>query len=240
MSALTEKSRKITLSKPKQPGAISYGLPQVNLLPPEVRSARGLRSIKRWLVVAILATLALCALLYAVNVAAARGADDDLATAQNETSRLTLEQAKYAELPLVQAQLTLMETTRTTSMSTDVLWKSYLDAITAVLPEGVSLDVVSMTGATPMTAAEPAANSLTQSSVGSIIISARSLTVPDTAALIKGLNSIPGLGDAWLTSAAVAADPDHGVYYKVDGSVQVQPSAYSHRFEPADDSDGGK
>jgi len=240
MSALTEKPRKIALSKPKAAASVVAGLPQVNLLPPEVRSARGLASIKRWLVLALLVTLALCALLYAVNVAASRSADDDLVAAQNETSRLTLEQAKYAELPRVQEQLKLIQSTRTTAMSTDVLWKSYLDAIAAVLPEGVSLDVLSMTGATPMTPTAPSANDPAASSVGSILITARSLTMPDTAALIAALDSVPGLGNAWLTTAVVAADPDHGVYYKIDGSVQVEPSAYSHRFDPADDSDGGK
>jgi Tfp pilus assembly protein PilN len=237
MTALTDRLAKPKTGKPST--SIVVGLPQVNLLPPEVRAARGLRSIKRWLVIALLVTIALCGLLYVVNIAQAQAADDELMDAQSETARLTLEQAKYAEVPRVLNQLDVTNSTRTIAMSTDVLWKSYLDAITAVLPEGVSLDVVSMTGATPMTPLAAPASVLQSARVGEIVLTGRSLSLPDTAALIDELNSIPGLGDAWVTAAVVDSDPEFGIYYKIDGSVQVRAGAFSDRFEPVD-TDGGK
>jgi len=241
MSALMERARKSGPTKSKSAGTVIAGLPQVNLLPPEVRAARGLRSIKRWLVIALLATLVVCGLLYMVNVAASRSADDALLDAQAETARLTVEQGKYAEVPRVQQQLATTETARTQSMSTDVEWKSYLDAITAVLPEGVSVDILAMNAATPMAPLGASGNMAVASPrVGEIQLTARSMTLPDTAKMIDALNSVPGLGDAWVSAAVVTSDPDHGVYYKIDGTVEVLDAALSHRFDATTDSDGGK
>ena len=89
----------------KGPQTVLGGLPQVNLLPPEVRAARGLRNLKRWLAMALVLVLVLCAAVFALAKFTKMAADDDLASAQSETQRLQKEQQKYAEVPRVLSAL---------------------------------------------------------------------------------------------------------------------------------------
>lgn len=226
MTALTDPPR-----TKKGTQTVLGGLPQVNLLPPEVRAARGLRSLKRLLAVVLVVVLGLCIGVFALAKLSQSAADDELASAKKETARLQAEQAKYAEVPRVLTALSDAQTARKIGMSTDVPWSAYYAAVTAVLPADVSIGVLTTTVATPMTAPSGAANPLQKSSVGQIQFTGRSTTVPNTAAWIDALNSVPGFSDAWASSATLAESPSKTVYYEVQVSVQVTSDAFSHRFD---------
>ena len=223
MSAIEERSRS------KSPSIAAPAMPQVNLLPPEIRAARGLRVVKRWLVLTLVLVLVLCAMGFAGSLFARSAAANDLTQARAETSRLQLEQQKYAEVPQVLNALQAATSARALGMSTEVQWKAYLAATAAVLPQGVSIDSLVVTGATTMTPAAPAASPLQGPSVGEIQFTARSQTVPDTAALIDALNSVPGFADAFVTSTTVASNTAL-TYYTVDATVHFTSLAYDHRF----------
>ncbi|KQS97209.1 hypothetical protein [Cellulomonas sp. Leaf395] len=226
MTTLLERPK----GRPSAGTALSGTLPQVNLLPPEVRAARGLRATKRWLVVGIVVTVVGCVGAFGLALISGTQAATELAEAQAETTRLQQEQAKYAEVPVVLDALAAATSARTIGMSTDVQWKSYVDAIAAVLPANVSFDSTTVTVATPMSAAPAPADPLQLPSVGQIQFTARSSAIPDTSAWIDALNSVPGLGDAWVSSATVGED-ETGIYYTVASTVQVTDAAYSHRFD---------
>jgi len=223
----------LTLTKsPARASAPSLGvttLPQVNLLPPEVRAARGLVNTKRWLAVALAVVLALIALVYVFALVSRSTAENELAREQEATSRLQAESAKYAEVPKVLNNLDRTERARTQSTSTEIMWKTYLDAITAVLPANVSIDTFAVSQATPWTPAQPNQDPLSPASVGTITFTARTTTLPDNAAWLDAIGSVPNFAGATFTSAAVTAqtgDP----YYTVSGSVQVLEGAFAHRF----------
>ena len=225
MTAVTDRP------KPKNAGPTLIGasLPQVNLLPPEIRAKRGLTTLKRWLGVSLVAVVALCVLAYGASLMSAAAAQTDLATAQDNTAQLQKEQAKYAEVPQVLNALSTATAARKLGMSTEVQWKSYLDAITAVLPANISIESVTVAGATPMSAPAAPASALAAPSVGQIQFSARVATVPDTAAWIDALNAVPGFSNAWVSAEALTAT-DATVYYTVTSSVQVTDLAYAKRF----------
>lgn len=208
---------------------IINGLPQVNLLPPEVKAARGLKVVKRLLALGLVLVVGLIALAYAGALIARSDAETALAEAQAETARLRAEEQRYAEVPLVLGALDNTLAARELGMSTEVLWKEHLDAVTAVLPENVSIETLTLTGATPMALPAPPASPLYAESVAELTFSGRTATVPDTAAWIDALNSIPGFSDAWVRAAEVQAE-DGSVYYAVDSSVRVLQSAYAQRF----------
>ena len=87
-----------------------------------------------------------------------------------------------------------------------------------------------------MTAPAAASSPLQDPSIGQISFTARALTLPDTAAWIDALNSIPGLGDAWVSSASLTIDSETETpYYEVAASVQIRESAYAHRFVVPDE-----
>jgi Tfp pilus assembly protein PilN len=226
MSSLLEKPRVRTGAAT----ALSGTLPQVNLLPPEVRAARGLRQTQRLLALALVVVLAACVAVFGLSLVARGSASSDVVQAQSETSRLQAEQSKYAEVPAVLGMLDQIESARTIGMSTDVQWKTYIDAIAAVLPANVSIQSLSVTQASPMIAAPGPTNPLQSASIGQILLSGRSSTVPDAAAWIEALDSVPGFADAAVYSVAVTED-ESGVYYTVSSSVQVTDAVYSHRFD---------
>ena len=207
------------------------GLPQVNLLPPEYRAQRALAVLRRWLAVLLVVVLGLCVAVFAVAKLAEGAANNELDTAKARTTQLQAEERKYAEVPAVLTALANTKAARTLGMATDVSWSSYYAAITAVLPANVSLDSIAVTAATPMTAAIAPTNSLQTASVGQIQFTGRSTTVPNTAAWIDALNSVPGLANAWASTVSVSESSNHTVYYNVSMSVQVTAAAYTHRFD---------
>ncbi|WP_426592047.1 PilN domain-containing protein [Cellulomonas sp. McL0617] len=229
MTTVTDRPR----SRSSAASVLNGSLPQVNLLPPEVRAARGLQRTKRWLLVSLGVTVVVCAGALGLSLISSATAKSELSDAQNETSRLNAEQAKYAEVPQVLGALSSATSARALGMSTEVQWKPYLDAITAVLPAGVSIDSWGMSGATPMVLAPPPTDPLQQASVGQVTFTARSLTVPDSSAMVDALNSIPGFQDAWVSSVSVG-DGEGGAYFTVSATVQVSDAAYSKRFTSTD------
>ena len=212
------------------------GLPQVNLLPPEVRAARGLKVIRRWLMVGLVVVALALAGVYVLTLTARGAAEAERAEAQEDTVALQAEQERYAEVPLVLAALTEAELARLIGMSTEVEWSPYFDAITAVLPPGVSLETIAMSGATPVMLPAPPASPLMSPSVGQLQFTGRSLTVPDTAAWMNALESIPGFSDAWVTTTQLT-DEAGDVFYSVTSTVQVDQQAYSGRFAPTEEED---
>jgi len=204
-------------------------LPQVDLLPPEIRSARTLGTLKRWLAIAVLGTVVVAALGYLLASVQQSDADAMVAEKQAETDRLLTAQLAYSEVPRVLGRADLVRAARAFGMSTEVLWADYLDAIVATAPPGVTVETIGYTGASPLTAAVPPTNVLLTSSVGTVTLIGRAPTVPDVAAWMAALDSIHGLRDSWVSTTEVSADGTTP-YYAVTSSVQVDAGAYALRF----------
>ncbi len=211
------------------PGLGVTMLPQVNLLPPEVRAARGLVHTKRWLAVTVGVVLILVALVYVFAALTRASVQNELTKEQEQTARLQTEMAKYAEVPQVLNNLDRIERARSLGTSTEIMWKGYLDAITAVLPANVSLDTFAVTAATPWTAPSPNQDPLSPPSVGTITFTARTSTLPDNAAWLDALATIPNLANPTFASAAIMAQ-EGDPYYIVSTTVQIQAGAFAQRF----------
>lgn len=213
--------------------ATPIGLPQVNLLPPEVRKARALVAAKRWMVLALGAVVLLLVAGYGWAVlmrGAAQGRLDDAAA---RTVTLQTEEAKYAEVPQVLGALSQAEQARQAGMASEILWKPYLDAITTVLPTGVSIDSFTLTGPSPVDAATVAADPLAVAGIGSVTFEARSLTVPNTADWVDALAAVPGFASPWVSSTATAEE-EGTTYYTVSMTVQLTDATLAGRFAATD------
>lgn len=225
----------IAPSAPTTAGATSYSRPpQVNLLPPEVHAARGLRTVKRWAVLGLASCLLLVGLVYAASAFQLAQARDDLTAAQSDTTRLQQEMTQYAEVPLVLNELEQVEQARTLGGSTEVLWRPYLDAVRAALPAEATLRSLGVTGATPITSAAPPMDPLQPQSVGQLTFTAVTPAVPDAAAWSDALAAIPGLVDPRIQS--VVRDEATGTAgYLVTGTVQYDESALSGRYSATEE-----
>ena len=219
-----------SLARGTRGGAQVPELPQVNLLPNEIRAARGLKQLKVYLAGAVGVALIVVALGYVWSSFEASSAAKDLEAENQRTSDLLAQQRKYAEVPVVLGQLSNAYTARQIAMSTEVLWKDYLGAINAVAPEGVAIATMTVEAATPIVGPAAPAHVLQMPSVGKLTFTGSSPTLPDTVAWLDGLNSIYGFADARMSVTDTKGEGD-ALYYEFTATVQMTSAAYAHRFD---------
>jgi Tfp pilus assembly protein PilN len=205
--------------------------PQVNLLPAEVTRGRRLRSLKKLLVLALALVLLIATLGYAGALYLANRAADQLAAEQAENQDLLGQKAEYAEVPATLSAIAMAEMARQQAMAPEIVWPDYLEALRAVTPEGVSYDSMSVAVATPGQSYAGSTNPLAGTTIGQVTFSARSTTLPDTAAWIESIEGVSGLANPWFSSASLTEE-EGVVFYQVSASVDLLPSALAGRFEP--------
>lgn len=204
--------------------------PQVNLLPPEVRSARGLRSAKRLLGLALVGVVLLCGAGYVGATFVEQSAQDELTSAESDAAALQVEAQQYAEVPQVLGEIDRVTAAREYGMSPDIEWTPYVVAVASVLPADARIEAFTMTLGNPVEAASAATDPLQAAdSVGRLELTGRTTTLPDAAAWMDSLGAIPGFTDPRVSSAQTAA-ADGTAFYRVTVSVQVTPDAFSGRF----------
>ncbi|MBO3087202.1 fimbrial assembly protein [Cellulomonas dongxiuzhuiae] len=213
--------------------AVRVRVPQVNLLPSSVSDARGLRTVKRWALLGVAATVLLVALVYVASALQLAEAQGDLTAAQARTTQLQGQMAEYSEVPLVLGELGQAEQARSLATSTEVLWRPYLDSVRAALPADAALRTLQVTGATPTVSALTPADPLQPQAYGQIAFTAASTTIPDSAAWVDALRAIPGFVDPRIQSVvAEATETTSG--FLVTGTVQYDANALSGRFQESE------
>lgn len=227
MTSLIERSKLTPAKRPKGATA-SLGapeLPQVDLLPPEIRAGRGLAVVKRWLVIGLLATLVLAALVYGWAFLQRQSAEDHLAEAQDTATRQIKEKATYSEVTDVIKGISDTRTAIAFGSMTTVRWSPYLDAIAAVLPQDVVIETFTIAQGSPTSPFVDAADPLnTQLGIGSIRFTSRSATLPVASEWLDALESIPGFVDPSLQSSLMEEE-DGTSYYSVSSTIQVDATA---------------
>ena len=231
MTAVSERGSRA--GRPAVPARVLAPLPQVNLLPPEVSAARGVRRTQRWLAVGLLVVLVLCLMGWGGSMLVQDAAQDDLVQAQGDTAAIQAQTQQYAEVPQVLQQLDQAEQAQQYGMAADVLWANYIGAIVAVLPPDVKIESISSTLSTAAQAATLTPDPLTPGGIGELQLVGRTTTLPDTADWIEGLDGVPGFAGVRMSTMAVAADADDGTtFYRVTLKVQVTDDALSGRYVP--------
>jgi Tfp pilus assembly protein PilN len=203
--------------------------PQVNLLPPEVRSRRALGRVKVRLGVFLLVVVLALGGGFVYAMLARVEASDRLTTAQGAVDDLTAQQAKYSDVPLVKNGIARAESARQLGTSTEVLWADYLRAIQAIAPAGWTISTLSTTMPTPVGGQMGQSNPLAGASVGQITFSGRAPSVPDVAAWQDALASVPGFSDPYVTVVQSSSD-QNGSFYQVTSTVNVDETAFAHRY----------
>jgi Tfp pilus assembly protein PilN len=228
MSALLERALPRNGRKAAAGSPLGVGLPQVNLLPPEVTASRRIKEVKGWLGLAVIAAVILVILGYGVSVLDAGRADGEQTHEQQRTSKLLAEKAKYVAVTPVLADLGLATQSVVAAGASEVLWQPYLGAIAAVLPKDATITTLAV--ATNDASKTGSGDPLVTQGIATITLVGTTTTLPDTAAWITSLDGVPGFADADVSVAKRNGDGD-AAYYDVQATVQVTPGAYSHRFD---------
>ncbi len=204
--------------------------PQVNLLPPEIAAGRALSRLKRLLVFVLLGVVLVAALLVVWAATRVDNAQERVEAANADTTRLLAEKTGYHEVTVVIDELNTVRAAVLVGTRTEVDWRSYIRAIAGGLPEGVTLDEVVVTSATPLAAQSAPLDPLQQPTLATIQFKARSAAVPDTASLMDALATLPGLAYPAVSTESLTGDETTGTYYEVTGQVQVTFDAKLGRF----------
>ena len=215
---------------------VTYRMPRVNLLPPEIFEARRFKRTQGALAVCVAATLLVAGGVYVLSQQRADNAQDDLTTAQARTTVLQAEQAEYAEVPRVLAQVESAQLARETAMSTDVLWYRYLNDLALSYPAEVWLGNLTATvagpGAATGAAAVPVAgsNPLATPGVGTVTFTGTALDHPDVASWLDVLAGTPGFADPYFSSSQ-KSQIDGTDVVEFTSQVVVTPDALSGRYD---------
>lgn len=204
-------------------------LPQVDLLPPEVRASRGLSQTKRWLGLSLILVVLVAALAYGWAFLTEKNANEHLAESQDTAAELSREKVKYAEVPVVLGAISDVKVARLLGMSTEVAWTPHIQAIAAVLPAGTSIESFTITQASPTETISVPGDQLNGPRIASIVFTARSATLPDGSAWLDALDSIPGFVDPTLQSTSLS-EADGVPFYMMSSTIEVDASALADRF----------
>jgi len=218
----------------KAAGAVltAPALPQVNLLPAEVRDARTLGVVKRWMVAAVGVTAFAVVTGAAVVHLETQAAASELAQAEAEGAQLAAQRLPFEEVTTVRTDLETAQAARAFALADEILWADQLGAIVAATPAGVGITSMDYIGQTPLVAPTSSTDPLRTTGLGELTFAALAQGVPDTAAWADALESVPGFSDARIDAVALSQDTlPRGFRYEVTGSVRVGADALSHRFD---------
>ena len=162
------------------------------------------------------------------------GAQDALAAEQQRTAELNAEQAKYAQVPRLLAQVTAARGAREQAMAGDVLWYRFLNDLATATPAGVSLESVAatLTPVVPGSASAATRVPLKPAGIGDIAVEGSASSFDRVSDWLDNLGEVSGLDSSTLSNAsreAGIAGSKTAVSFST--GVTMTGDALSHRYE---------
>ena len=209
-------------------------LPRVNLLPPEIAAAQRLRAVQAGLGAGVLAALVVVGGLFVVATGQQHGAQSDLDTAKAKGTSLQAEQAKYADVPKVYAEVDARNAQLTQAMGKEVRWSYFLNDLSLRTPAKVWLTNMVVTEAiddSTVPAPAPVAGGAAwgTTGIGTVTFSGHGYTHNDVAAWLRALASQPGLTQPYFTQSQQQAIGDTPSV-TFDSQAVITDKALSGRF----------
>lgn len=201
-------------------------LPQVNLLPENIRAVRRLREARGWFGLAVLVSIVLVVLAFVGGTVLVGQARDGKAEAEQRTSDLLAQKSQYSAVTPVLADMKLVKAGLVLASAPEVLWAEYNGAISAMLPEGMQLQTLSMQIVGTEEGAVMPSDPLVTPGLYQLTFEARASEAPVAADLLDALKGVPGFADPRVT----VVDHQEEGYFSVVGTVQVTQAAASLRF----------
>ena len=209
-------------------------LPGINLLPPEVHQRRAAKRLRSWLLLAVALVVALTVggVIWAGTQVTAAG--DRLQLAKDEHKRLKQEEAEYARVPIVLAELANAENAETLAMWREILWEPYAHEIVAILPEDVIIWDYQATNPGAVEGMLAPGHPLEAQSYSTIVFSGSTATRPDVAEWIEAIESVEGFQHAWVDVIEVSGeiDGEEVPLWSFTGSIDLNGVALSERYLP--------
>jgi hypothetical protein len=200
------------------------GVPQVSLLPIEVRQAGVAAVQRRKLVALVVVTAAVAAGAVAIAHDADLAAQARLATATRQGQALVAQVAKFNDVRRLEARIAVGRAGVAVGSSTMIDWNAQIDAIEADKPSSYTVTTISANGATPFTTYPQGTSLLEPLRAATIELKLTSPTAGNEfSAWYRSLRSIPAYADA---TATTDYDPSTSLW-TIDLTVHLAPAAIS-------------
>jgi Tfp pilus assembly protein PilN len=207
-------------------------LPRVNLLPPEIAAAQRLRTVQAGLGAGVLVAIVVVGGLFVAATGQQHGAASDLDTAKAKGTSLQAEQAKYADVPKVYAEVEAGQAQLTQAMGQEVRWSYFLNDLSLRTPAKVWLSTVTVAETVDGAAAgAPAPGTATYGTpgIGTITFNGNGYSHNDVAAWLRALGQQPGLADPYFTRSAQQKIGDQDSV-SFDSQAVITDKALSGRY----------
>ena len=185
----------------------------VDLTPPELLTARQLRTVRRAVVAGLVAVVLLLAGGYFVVNRDRSAAEDVLANAQLSTAQLQQQQHKYAGITQIKGTLLQIRTQVAGLMQGDVAVDSLLGTIGTAQPVGVELQTVAVTisaagvaGAQAQTGGGSAIDVTTHARIGTVTLNGTTSRMDAVSTFVDRLSRMRGVLDVVPTSNSQGQD----------------------------------
>jgi hypothetical protein len=202
--------------------------PRVDLLPPEIRTARKREQIVRRMVVGLVAVVALVVAGVIGANALALAASVALTAEQARGADIIQQQQKFASLRAMQSELALVKAAQAVGGATDIDWGTRGTELIGSLPEGSVITNVSIDAATPVA---PYQQSTVPGAAPRVASATVTITAPDLAAVSRWLSTLGSLPDVVDTSAG-AVKVQQGGTYQATATIHYGVSAWDGKYLP--------
>lgn len=232
MSILSKPSNESTTALVPTSGArggqaVSSSAPRARLMPPEVGHNQRKRAVRR--------NLRLLVVLVAVVVVMAVGgafylsfaAQTSLLAAQREAAKSQARLAKLGDIKNTEQWITNAEAARRVGGSTDVDWARFFSNLQSHLPNGVSLDAITVESADAIVPVAQSDIPLEKERIATVTFTATSAQLPKIPDWIDGLSSLEGFADA-TPGSVTFSDSDNA--YTAAVVMHLDTDVYSHRY----------
>ena len=217
-------------ARSKEVSLIDGSLPQVNLLPPEIEASRLVARLKIFLLLAIVAAIAIVGLLFLWSTTQVNDAQERLDNEQTRTTSLQAELATYSKVTVVKEDLANISLAAWLSTSSEIEWFSYLEAVHAVSPPEVSYDSLVINATTPVSKPNPPQDPLNEAGFGTIQFVGRMPSTQVVTDLVLALEGIPGVSHVTYTYQQLTGDEDNGEYFEFEATIHITDAAVTDRL----------
>ncbi len=179
-------------------------LPRVNLLPPEIGERRRLKKVQTGLGAGVAAAAVVVGALTLLAMAQVDSAQEDLDASKSRGVKIQAEANKFAEVPLVYAQVEAAEARLGQAMGQEVRWSFFLNDLSLKTPNKVWLTKMTVTqnvDAAATVAAPATPGSYLTPGLGSVTFEGNGLAHNDVAAWLDALAKQKGLTQPYFTKS---------------------------------------
>ena len=194
----------MSTSTAREATTLLSSLPRVNLLPPEIEERRRFKKVQAGLGAGVVVAVGVVGALVLLANGQVSDAQSDVDTQTARGTVLQADVAKYADVPVVYAQVDAAKAQLTQAMAQEVRWSRFLNDLSIITPGKVwltNVTVVQQDASSALATAAPAPGTYGTPNIGTITFQGKGSTHNDVAAWLKALGTEQGLADPYFTQS---------------------------------------